>query len=171
VLQQALDIAAKTLGLDFLVALPTHILDLDNWDFLGTSFDSIGTGLLPFCIVPPDAPSKQAKKVQAELQEWVRQCDMSDEAISGAISSANAKKLYNAKGYLPSDWSEADTQLELHTVLLGAILGVGHSLVAAHCKAFAHNKRIRTRLQAAINKKVGPKLGPALMVLHFQLHH
>lgn len=52
--QQCLDIAAKELQLNKLPASPSHIIDLDNWDFVGSTYDALGSGLLPFSVVPPE---------------------------------------------------------------------------------------------------------------------
>lgn len=170
-LQQEYDLTAEELNLDRLPASASHVLDLDQWDFVGSSMDAVGTGLLPFSIIPPDAPSKQAKKALLEDAERGRQYDMSGEAVAGAISATDAKKLYNAKGYVPTDWAEADIQLELYGVMLGTVLGTKHAVTKNHLLAYRAYLRCRTRLQASMNRKYGPGLAPALLVLHFQLHY
>lgn len=171
ILQQAYDLAADELKLSRLPASPSHVLDLDQWDFIGTSMDAIGTGLLPFSIVPPDAPSKQARKALVEDTERGRQYDMSGEGVAGAISAGDAKLLYNAKGYVASDWTEADIQLELYGVMLGALLGTRHIITRSHLAAYRYYTRIRTRLQVSMNRKFGAALAPPLLVLHFQLQY
>lgn len=163
ILQQAYDLTADELKLNRLLASPSHVLDLDQWDYIGTGMDAVGTGLLPFSIVPPDAPSKQAKKDQS------RQYDLSGEGVAGAISATDAKRLYNPKGYVACEWSEADVQLELYGVMLGALLGTLHMVTRHHLLAYRYYTRIRTRLQAAMNRGYGPALAPPLLVLHFQL--
>lgn len=171
VLQQAYDIASGALKLNRLPASPSHVLCLDQWDFVGVSMDSLGTGLLPFSIVPPDAPSRSARKALLEEADRARQYDMSGEAVAGAISAADAKRLYNTTGYIATEWAEADIQLELYGVLLGTVLGTTHVVTVSHIRAFRYYERIRTRLQTAVNRKVGSALGPALLVLHFQLQY
>lgn len=171
ILQHAYDLAAKELKLNRLPASPSHVLDLDQWDYVGPSMDAIGTGLLPFSIVPPDAPSKQARQALRDDAERSRQYDMSGEAVAGAISAADAKKLYNAKGYIPCEWAEADIQLELYGVMLGALLGCRHAVTRNRVAAYLYYVHLRTRLQASMNRKFGTNLAPALLVFHFQLHY
>jgi hypothetical protein len=169
-IQQCFDIAAQDLGLNKLPVASTHVIDLDNWDFIGTSYDALGTGLLPFSVVPPDAPSKAGKKALLEEQERTHLYDLSGEAISGAISSSDAKKLYNSKGFIPTEWTEASTQIESYVIILTALLGANHSVVTHYLKALNLYGRVKTRLQAAMNKKFGTKAAPALLVLYFQLN-
>lgn len=171
ILQQAYDLAADELQLNRLPASPSHVLDLDQWDFTGSSMDAVGTGLLPFSIVPPDASSRQAKKALLEDSERGRQYDMSGEAVAGAISAGDAKKLYNAKGYVASDWAEAEIQLELYGVMLGTLLGTKHAVTRLHILAYRTYLRCRTRLQASMNRKYGVALAPPLLVFHFQLNY
>lgn len=171
VLQQAYDIAATDLQLNRLPASPSHVLCLDQWDFVGISMDTLGTGLLPFSIVPPDAPSKLARQAMLDEADRARQYDMSGEAVAGSISATDAKRLFNAHGYVASQWAEADIQLELYGVILGAILGTQHAVTRGHLASYQGYTRIRTRLQAAMNHKYGTSLAPALLVFHFQLHY
>ena len=169
-LQQSMDLTARELGLNKLTASSTHVIDLDNWDFVGTSYDAIGSGLLPFSIVPPEAPSRPGRKALLEDQERARLYDLSGEAVSGAISSGDAKKLYNSKGYIPTEWTEATIQIEEYAVMLGTLLGAKHKAVTHYVGAVKLYDRIKTRLQAAMNRKYGVKLAPALLILYFQLN-
>jgi hypothetical protein len=168
--QQCFDIAAQEFGVNKLPVASTHVIDLDNWDFIGTSYDAIGTGLLPFSVVPPDAPSKAGKKALLEEQERIHLYDLSGEAVSGAISSTDAKKLYNNKGYVPTEWTEASTQIESYVIILAVVLGSAHRAIIQYMKAVNMYGRVKTRLQAAMNKKFGAKAAPALLVLYFQLN-
>jgi hypothetical protein len=171
VLQQAFEIAAGELNLDRLPASPSHVLSLDTWDFTGPTMDTLGAGLLPFSIVPPDAPSKAAQKAIMEDTDRGRQYDLSGEAVAGAISAADAKRLYNAGGYVASEWAEADIQLKLYGIVLGTLLGTTHVVTRGHLSAYRYYERVRTRLQAAMNLQFGARLAPPLLVFHFQLHY
>lgn len=106
-----------------------------------------------------------------EDAERSRQYDLSGEAVSGAITAADAKRLCNTGGYVPTEWGDADSQLELYGVVLGTVLGVNHSVTTTHIRAYRYYDRIRARLQAAMNRKFGPHLAPALLVFHFQLQY
>lgn len=68
-LQQCFDITAGELDLNKLPASSTHVMDVHNWDFIGTSCDTLGSGLPPFSVVPPDTPSKPGRKAMQEEQE------------------------------------------------------------------------------------------------------
>lgn len=106
-----------------------------------------------------------------EDAERARQYDLSGEAVSGAISAVDAKRLCNTSGYVPTEWGDADAQLELYGVVLGTVLGANHSVTTTHIRAYRYYDRIRARLQASMNRKFGPALAPALLVFHFQLQY
>jgi len=125
--------------------------------------------MLPFSIIPLDAPSKEAQKAIAEDQDRARQCDMSGENTQGAMSPSDAKKLYNSKGYIPREWPEAEVQLELCAVMLGTILGCQHRVVKAYLAAYNRYKNIRIKLHAAMDLEFNARLAPALLVFYFQL--
>jgi len=169
-LQQCLDMTALAMGRNKPLATSSLVIDLDNWDYVGTSHDALGTGLLPFSITPPDAPSRNGRKALLEDQERARLYDISGEAINGAISSSDAKKLYNGKGFIPSEWPEATLQIEGYAVLLGTLLGTQHRAFLEYQAALKLYERIQTRLHAALNRKLGAKLAPAMLVLYFQLN-
>lgn len=168
--QQCFDLTASELGINKLPASSTHVIDIDNWDFTGASYDTLGSGLLPFSVVPPDAPSKGGRKALQEEQERSRLYDMSGDAISGAISSSDAKKLYNNKGYIPTEWTEATVQIEAYAIVLGSLLGTKHAAVVHYMDAVKLYERVKIRLHTAMNKKFGAKTAPALLVLYFQLN-
>jgi hypothetical protein len=81
ILQHCFDKVKDTLKLSNLPASPMHVINLENWDFFGTTIESLGTGLLPASIVPPDALSKEAHKAMAENQEQARQFNMSHKGV------------------------------------------------------------------------------------------
>lgn len=66
ILQQAYDITKNELNLNQLWASPSHIIDMESWDWFGTSVEALGTGMLPFSTIPPDSPSKEAQKAMAD---------------------------------------------------------------------------------------------------------
>ena len=169
-LQESYDITADELDINRLPASPSHVIDLDNWDFTGTSHDALGTGLLPFSVIPPDAPSKQGRKAILEDQERTRVYDMSGDAVNGAMSTTDAKKLYNSKGYIPTEWTEATLQIEQYLVVLGTILGPTHDVTKSYQSALKLYSRTKVRLQAGMDRKFGNRLAPALLVLYFQLN-
>lgn len=169
-MQQCFDPTASELGINKLLASSTHVIDIDNWDFTGASHDTLGSGLLPFSMVPPDAPSKGGWKALQEDQERSRMCDMSGDASSGAMSSSDAKKLHNNKGHIPTEWTEASVQIEAHAIVLGTMPGSKHT-ATVHCMdAFKLCECAKIRLHAAMNKKFGVETAPAPLVLHFQLN-
>lgn len=169
ILQEAYDVTAKALNLNRLPASPTHVLCLDQWDLTGVSADALGTGLLPFSIVPPDAPSAKGQKMLIEEAERARQYDMSGEAVAGAISVADAKRLYNVGGYVPVLWKEAEIQFRLYAIVLGTLLGVKHAVTTNHVAAIRNYDRHSTSLQTAMDIKYGAALAPALFLFHVQL--
>ena len=169
-LQQAFDMTREELKLGHPPASPSHVIDLETHDFFGNAMESLGAGLLPCSIIPPDAPSKEAQKAIIEDQEQSRQHDMSSESVQGALLATDAKKLYNAKGCLAREWPEAEIQLELCAVMLGTILGTQHATVQAYLEGLNRYKAMRIKLHASMDKEFGPRLAPALLVFYFQLN-
>lgn len=92
-LQQAYDLSARDLNFDKLQATSSQVIDLQNWKFVSSSTDDLGGGLLPYSTPPPDAPSSKGRKALAEEHERSRLYDLSGDAVSGAMSSAGAKKI------------------------------------------------------------------------------
>ena len=168
-LKQCYDIVANRWNLNKLPATSSHVIDLENYEFIGNQPENLGGGLLLFSVVPPDAPTSKGRKAIAEESERSRLYDMSGDAISGAISSADAKKLYTAKGYIPTTWTEVDIQLESYQIVLGTILGTTHNLVRHYRSSLEMYDRIKVRLHAAMDKKYGQQLAPALLGLYFHL--
>jgi len=62
ILQQAFDVTQNALNLNQFLASPTHVIDLESWDWFGTNIKSLGTCLLPFSIAPPEPLPKKRKK-------------------------------------------------------------------------------------------------------------
>jgi len=169
ILQHAFDITRKALNLNQLLASPSHIINMESWDWFGTSVEALGTGMLPFSIIPPDAPSKEAQNAVAKDLDRARQHDMSGENVQGAMSPSDAKKFYNTKGHVPRKWAKAEIQTELHAVMLGTVLGSAHSVTTAYVAAFTRHQHIRVRLNSAMHTEFGSKVAPALLVFYFQL--
>jgi len=137
---------------------------------VGASYNALGSGLLPFSAVLTNAPSSADRKALMGNQERSRLYDLSGKGVNGTISSADAKKLSNLKGYIPNEWKEATLQFEGCAVVLGAVPGSNHATVTQHTAALQLYGRMKTRLQAAMNSKFGPMLAPALLVLCFHLN-
>jgi hypothetical protein len=49
--------------------------------------------------------------------------DLSGEAVNGSITTADAARMRNLKGYVESDWMEVRMQLQGMAVMMGALLG------------------------------------------------
>lgn len=128
-LKQVCDIVVAELKLNELPALSSQGLDLENFEFISAHQENLGGDLMLFSVVPPDAPSSKARKAPAEEQERTRLCDVSGEAINGAMLSSDTEKLHNSKGHIPTSWAEATLQIKLHPIILGAVLGTWHELV------------------------------------------
>lgn len=88
---------------------------------------------------------------------------------SGAISVEDATKLAKIKGYVPTSWSEALIQVKGYTNFLMAFLGYQHAVTQKYIEGYEFLEYIYLNLQRGVKERVGPKLGPALVVYHFQL--
>ena len=171
ILQHAVDQAARRLGLPTFRVNVTHVVTMKQWDLVGAGEDELGTGWSIFTITPPGAMSDAGKRQLLEDRTNGSQLDMTGEAVNGTMTAADAKRLTNAKGCIPTEWAEASMQLELCAVLLAAILGDSHPNVRAHQLAYRMCKRHDTPLQHEMNNKFGKRLAPALFVFHFHLRH
>ena len=116
--------------------------------------------------------SAKCKQALREERDKNQQYDISSEAItSGSVSNSDAKKLVNAKAYLPSDWSESNMQRKQYGVWLAVLLGTQHANVQAHFDAIDLHEEIEAEIQFELDASHGSKLAPALYNFSWHLHH
>jgi len=170
--QRAFDNAAKDLGFTpgVLQATTSHVLTLDSWNWYGHGKEQIGTGWLPLANMPPGAMSELGRKAAIADQERSHQHDMLRDGDS-TLTTTEAKKLLNLKGYIPLDWVEAVAQVKCYVIALAAVLGHHHPNVAEHQSAYQLYETMSAQLHHDIDEKYGKKVGPALFVFYWQLHH
>jgi hypothetical protein len=169
-LQREVDLAARALGVQPFKVTPSQILALKTFDFVGDGYSEIGTGLLPFSITPPDATSAATRRMLAEDRARAETFDMSGEAANGALTTSDATRLRNNKGYVVADWMEARQQARSYGALVGALLGVGHHCVLNYQNYLSRLDELESRLRWEFDSAHGKRLGPPLMVFHVQLN-
>ena len=69
------------------------------------------------------------------------------------------------------EWHEASSQIKHCVIALAAILGHSHPNAAEHQRACQLCETLSSQLHHDIEEKHGKKVGPALFVFHWQLHH
>ena len=143
---------------------------LSGWVFYGAGEQSLGEGLLPFSVIPPNQVSASA---QLATQEAYEQNMDYNTVMTGStsITSSDASKMRTAKGYLPANFEEMIVQLQAYTCLLGALLGVGHPNVSEHRLAVDLLMRNSAMLKQFVVQKLGTSLGAATLVYYFQIRH
>jgi hypothetical protein len=169
-LQREVDLAARALGVQPFKITPLQILALKTFDFIGDGYSEIGTGLLPFSVTPQDATSAPACRMLSEDRARAETFDMSGEAANGALTTSDANRLRNNKGYVVADWMEARAQARSYAALVGALLGVGHHCVLNYQDYLSRLDELESRLRWEFDSTHGQCLGPPLMVFHVQLN-
>jgi hypothetical protein len=102
-LQREVDLAARALGVQPFKVAPSQSLAFKTFDFVGDGYTEIGTGLLPFSVVPPDATSASARRMLSEDGACAEMFDMSGDGANGALTTSDANRLRNNKGYIVAD--------------------------------------------------------------------
>ena len=111
-LQDAVETATSTLHI---LHCPTvtmqHATALGGWIFCGAGNQSLGEGLMPFSVVPPNQVSHGA--VAAVQATHNRNMDCNTVMTgSTSITSTDAQKLRSSKGHIPSNFKEMMVQLQ-----------------------------------------------------------
>lgn len=170
-LQDAVESAATTLHIPHCPTVTVqHATALNGWVFCGAGDQSLGEGLMPFSVVPPNQVSVGAV---AAIQAAHNQNMDYNTVMTGStsITSEDAQKLRSAKGYIPSNFEEMIVQLQSYACLLGAILGTGHPNVVEHLGAVNTLIVNQALLKQFVSAEHGVKLGAATIVYYFHLRH
>jgi hypothetical protein len=168
-LQREVDLAARALGVQPFKVTPSQILALKMFDFLGDGRTEIGTGLLPFSFTPTEATSASDHRMLSENRARAETFDMRGEGANGALTTRDANRLQNNKGYIVADWMEARAQARSYASLVGTLLGKGHHCVLNYHEYLSRLDEMESRLRWELCSTHGHRLGPPLMVFHTQL--
>jgi hypothetical protein len=144
-------------------------MTMKSFNFCGPSYSKIGTGILPFSITPADATSDRGRAAIMVDHGRAETYDLSGEAENGAIATADAACMRNLKGYVAADWMEARMQLQGVAVVMGALLGTTHPVLAVYTTFLRKYNAMEPRVWREFDLVYGAKLGPPLMVFHVQL--
>jgi hypothetical protein len=128
----------------------------------------VGTGVLPFSIMPPEAPTIAASRAPPLDNSQAETYNMSGEPTMWALSTAETQRLRNQKGYLPVIWMER-TQIRCTLDLQGAFYRTEHPIPAGRLTVLREYESGEVRLQHEIDTYVGSRLGPSLFKFHLQL--
>jgi hypothetical protein len=85
---------------------------------------------------------------------------MSGEGANGALTTSNANRLRNTKGYVVADWMEARAQSRSYAVLVEALLGTGHHCVLNYNDYLSRLDEMESRLRRKLNGTHGQRLAP-----------
>jgi hypothetical protein len=146
---------------------PSQVIALKTFDFAGLSMSEVGTGVMPLSIIPPEATSLTAYRDLANNHSQAETYDLSGESTT--LSTGDTQRLRNQKGYLPTNWTEARTQLRCTLALLGALCGDDHAVPAAWRSMLRQYERVEARIIHKMDTEVGARLGPTLFVFHLHL--
>jgi hypothetical protein len=95
-------------------------------------------------------------------------CDLSGEAVNGAITitTADAACMRNLKGYVVEDWMEAHMPLQCMAVMMGALLGATHPVLAVYTNFLRKYNAMEPRLRREFELVSGAKLNPLIWYPH-----
>jgi hypothetical protein len=169
ILQREVDASSQVLDLvPFQVTL-SQVIAMKTFDFTGASYSEIGTGVLPFSITPADATSDKGRAVIRADRGRAETFDLSDDSVNGAMTTDDATRMLNYKGYIASDWMEARLQIRSVACLMGALLGTTHPVLMYYKVFLRKYDLMEPRVQREFELVHGSHLGPALVVFHVQL--
>jgi hypothetical protein len=131
-----------------------------SFDFCGPSYSEIGTGILPFSITPSDATSDRGRAAIMEDRVRAETYDLSGEAVNGAITTANAARMRSLKGYVPVYWMEARMQLQGVAVMMEALLGTTHPILALYTVFLRKYNAMEPRVRREFELVYGARLAP-----------
>jgi hypothetical protein len=118
----------------------------------------VGTGVLPFSIIPPDATSTAGARAIAGDHANSEIYDLSGDPSSGALSTSDTQRIRNKKGYVVGSWSEARMQIRCNLGILGALCGNNHGVTSSWSNMLRRYERVETRLQHAMDLEFNPRL-------------
>jgi hypothetical protein len=167
ILQREVDQSADTFDMLPFKVSPSQVVALNTFDFAGLSMSEVGTGVMPLSIIPPEATSLAASRALAKNHAQDEIYDLRGE--STALTKADTQRLRNQKGYLPSNWMDARTQLRCTLALLGALCGDDHAVPATWCSMLRQYEHVEARIIHEMDAEVGARPGPPLFVFHLQL--
>jgi hypothetical protein len=85
------------------------------------------------------------------------------------VAPGEVSRLRNRSGYTPQSWNEARSQLLGMHAPLGALLGPAHPVVGVYGRFLRKYSRMLTRREFEIYYVHGRRLGPSIIMFHFQL--
>jgi hypothetical protein len=147
----------------------SQVIAMKTFDFTGASYIILGSGVLPFSITPADATSDKGGAVIRADRGQAETFDLSGDSVNGAMTTDDATRMRNYKGYIASDWMEARLQLRSVACLMGALLDTKHPVFVFYKVFLRKYDLMEPRVRREFEVVHGPRLGPALMVFHVQL--
>jgi hypothetical protein len=84
------------------------------------------------------------------------------------MTTDDATRIRNYKGYVASDWMEASLQIRSIACLMGGLLGTTHPVIMCYKVFLRKYDLMDPRVQREFELVYGPRLGPALVVFHVQ---
>jgi hypothetical protein len=160
IFQREVDAAADVMDLVPFQVTPSQFMTMKSFDFCGPAYSKIGTGILPFSITPPDATSDRGRAAIMADRARAETYDLSGEAVNGAITTSDATRMRNLKGYVPAYWMEERMQLQGMEVMMGAILGTTHPGLAVYTTFLRKYNAMEPRVRREFELVYGAKLAP-----------
>ena len=173
VLQEQVDAAAAELGTPAPQITPTHAMQLRLWKFAGDNDHDIGLSILPLSLTPPKSMSNSALHQQAKNQERAWLFDLSGSNTGVSTSAGDVLRMRNTKGFLPTNWMEARSQLKCEASVLGALLGTQHEVTESYLDFLRDYEYIEAPLSRVLDNELGAAAAPAVFVysVQLQLYH
>jgi hypothetical protein len=165
ILQSEVDAASIVLDMvPFQVTSP-QVIAMKTFDFIGASYSEIGTGMLPFSITPANAT---LDKGRAAIRADRGRADTFDlwGGVNGTMTTEDATKMRNYKGYVAVDWMEERLQIRSMACFMVFLLGTTHPVIMCYKVFLRKYDLMETRVGREFELVHGARLRPALMVFH-----
>jgi hypothetical protein len=169
ILQRQVDATSLVLDLVPFQVTPSQVIAMKTFDFTGASYSEIGTSVLPFSITPVNATSNKGRAAMRADRGRAETFDLSGDSVNGAMTTDDASRMHNYKGYVAADWMEAHLQIQSVACLTGALLGTIHPMIMCYKMLLRNYDLMEPRVRWEFELVHGARLGPALMVFHVQL--
>jgi hypothetical protein len=169
ILQRQVDATSLVLDLVPFQVAPSQVIAMKSFDFTGASYSEIGTGVLPFSIRPVNATSYKGRSAIRADRGRADTFDLSVDSVNGAMTTDDASRMRNYKGYVAADWMEARLQIQSVACLMGALLGTTHPVLMCYKVFLRKYDLMEPRVRWEFELLHDARLVPALMVFHVQL--
>eukprot|EP00536_Pseudo-nitzschia_multiseries_P004732 jgi/Psemu1/10672/gm1.10672_g len=105
---------------------------LQDCNFHRTDTFDVADGIPPLAFTPPGGSADTLKRDQEQAAANVAAYNTMISTEGNSLNLKDSLELQKTKVYVPMDWTEASTQLEIYLAVLATMLGATHAVVEGY---------------------------------------